>query len=192
MKRVLLLVTVLLLLVTVLLPTFGLAHSGRTDGDGGHWDRSEGTYHYHHGYPAHDHPDGVCPYEDKDNSLMSQEEYFSQFLDEDGNINAYDVYHAATDTKIKTGNSYYKRGYSAGRQEGYSDGFDYGFERGRDRGYNQGWNDMVDKTNPWIIGLSILSGVLFIILLFVNRARRKHLEAYEEMIAETELERRKR
>lgn len=39
-----------------------LAHSGRTDSSGGHWDRSNGTYHYHHGYPAHQHPDGVCPY----------------------------------------------------------------------------------------------------------------------------------
>lgn len=47
------------------------AHSGRTDSAGGHWDRSNGTYHYHHGYPAHDHydmdGDGVkdCPYEFK-------------------------------------------------------------------------------------------------------------------------------
>lgn len=38
------------------------AHSGRTDGDGGHYDHSSGEYHYHHGYPAHQHEDGVCPY----------------------------------------------------------------------------------------------------------------------------------
>ena len=40
-----------------------LAHSGRTDSNGGHWDNSTGEYHYHHGYPAHDHVNGICPYD---------------------------------------------------------------------------------------------------------------------------------
>ena len=40
-----------------------LAHSGRTDENGGHYDRSTGEYHYHHGYPAHQHEDGICPYD---------------------------------------------------------------------------------------------------------------------------------
>lgn len=39
------------------------AHPGRTDSSGGHYDRSTGEYHYHHGYPAHQHPNGICPYE---------------------------------------------------------------------------------------------------------------------------------
>lgn len=45
-----------------------LAHSGKTGANGGHYDRSTGEYHYHHGYPAHQHydmdGDGVvdCPY----------------------------------------------------------------------------------------------------------------------------------
>lgn len=38
------------------------AHSGGTDSAGGHYNRSTGEYHYHHGYPAHQHPNGVCPY----------------------------------------------------------------------------------------------------------------------------------
>lgn len=42
------------------------AHSGRTDGSGGHKDNKNksglGYYHYHHGYSAHLHPNGVCPY----------------------------------------------------------------------------------------------------------------------------------
>lgn len=43
------------------------AHSGRTDANGGHRDNKNksglGSYHYHcGGYPAHLHPDGVCPY----------------------------------------------------------------------------------------------------------------------------------
>lgn len=55
---------ILLLLTSASLTAF--AHSGRTDSSGGHYD--DGDYHYHHGYPAHDHydmdGDGVrdCPY----------------------------------------------------------------------------------------------------------------------------------
>lgn len=39
------------------------AHSGRTDSSGGHYNHTTGEYHYHHGYPAHQHPNGVCPYD---------------------------------------------------------------------------------------------------------------------------------
>ena len=45
------------------------AHSGRTDSDGGHTVSATGEYHWHHGYPAHQHEDldgdGIyeyCPY----------------------------------------------------------------------------------------------------------------------------------
>lgn len=38
------------------------AHSGRTDSRGGHFDRRNGTYHYHHGMGPHQHPNGICPY----------------------------------------------------------------------------------------------------------------------------------
>lgn len=37
------------------------AHSGKTDENGGHYDGPE--YHYHHGYAAHQHPNGNCPYD---------------------------------------------------------------------------------------------------------------------------------
>ena len=51
------------------------AHSGRTDKYGGHKDNKNksglGSYHYHcGGYPAHLHPDGVCPYSNS-NSISS-------------------------------------------------------------------------------------------------------------------------
>lgn len=38
------------------------AHKGGTDSAGGHYNSSTGEYHYHHGYPAHQHPNGICPY----------------------------------------------------------------------------------------------------------------------------------
>lgn len=44
------------------------AHTGRTDGAGGHNDNINGGYHYHHGYPAHQHKNGVCPYDYNDNT----------------------------------------------------------------------------------------------------------------------------
>lgn len=50
--------------------TTAMAHSGRTDSSGGHYDHSTGIYHYHHGYSAHKHENGVCPY-DKESSTVS-------------------------------------------------------------------------------------------------------------------------
>lgn len=37
------------------------ATPGGTDGNGGHADRLTGEYHFHHGFPAHQHINGVCP-----------------------------------------------------------------------------------------------------------------------------------
>lgn len=47
------------------------AHSGGTDYKGGHYVNGASEYHYHHGYPAHDHPNGQCPYDFKDKSSSS-------------------------------------------------------------------------------------------------------------------------
>ncbi len=54
------------------------AHSGRTDSNGGHTDHGSEQYHYHHGYPAHQHSDldgdGIldCPYLFKDKTESSE------------------------------------------------------------------------------------------------------------------------
>lgn len=64
-KRIfLVLVVALLCLLTITV----LAHSGRTDSSGGHWNRSTGEYHYHHGEPAHQHYQGVCPYSEEEST----------------------------------------------------------------------------------------------------------------------------
>lgn len=63
MKRLLLLSLTLIVLCLSCIQVS--AHSGKTDANGGHYDRSEGEYHYHHGYPAHDHTNGKCPYDYK-------------------------------------------------------------------------------------------------------------------------------
>lgn len=63
----------LVLSVCLCVSVTAFAHSGKTDAIGGHIDHSTGEYHYHHGYPAHQHSDMDgdgeldCPYyfEDK-------------------------------------------------------------------------------------------------------------------------------
>jgi len=56
----------IMLIIILTIPLVSLAHSGRTDSSGGHRDNKNasglGSYHYHHGYSAHLHPNGICPY----------------------------------------------------------------------------------------------------------------------------------
>ena len=69
-RKVLFLISTLAVFASITLAV--KAHSGRTDGNGGHFNRSTGEYHYHHGYSAHDHydmdgdGDKDCPYDFKD------------------------------------------------------------------------------------------------------------------------------
>lgn len=89
MKKVFIITSALLLIFGLIsFAALGVsAHPGRTDSNGGHTDRDTGEYHYHHGYPAHDHydmdGDGYldCPYNfeditnrsDKNNTVISTE-----------------------------------------------------------------------------------------------------------------------
>ena len=54
MKRFFLILSLLLLLFTITVSS----HPGRTDSNGGHWDRKEGTYHYHSGEHAGENSSG--------------------------------------------------------------------------------------------------------------------------------------
>lgn len=71
----------LLLVTTVCLSVSvsAFAHSGRTDANGGHTNHSTGEYHYHHGYPAHQHSDMDgdgeldCPFYFEDKTGFSSE-----------------------------------------------------------------------------------------------------------------------
>ena len=68
MKKRLAILCGICMLLMHFLPVLSSAHSGKTDGSGGHFNNSTGDYHYHHGYSAHDHwdidGDGKidCPY----------------------------------------------------------------------------------------------------------------------------------
>lgn len=61
----------LVLIVLLATVTVSSAHSGRTDANGGHYNRATGGYHYHHGYEAHSHTNGACPYDDSIRASVS-------------------------------------------------------------------------------------------------------------------------
>lgn len=58
MKKLIVFISMLIVLLTSTI----FAHSGRTDRFGGHYNHKTGEYHYHHGMPAHNHYNGICPY----------------------------------------------------------------------------------------------------------------------------------
>ena len=67
MKKLLKSITLVLTIITLSVSTTSFAHSGRTDGSGGHKDNKNksglGYYHYHcGGNPPHLHTNGICPY----------------------------------------------------------------------------------------------------------------------------------
>lgn len=76
MKKVFKISLILMSIVIIILGSCVavFAHPGKTDSNGGHFDRSTGEYHYHHGYPAHQHKNGTCPY-DFDNNEKSTESH---------------------------------------------------------------------------------------------------------------------
>ena len=79
MKKTIIAISALALIMLVVssMPLSVKAHPGKTDGNGGHTNRSTGEYHYHHGYSAHDHydmdgdGDVDCPYDFRDKTGAS-------------------------------------------------------------------------------------------------------------------------
>ena len=63
-------ITISIILLFVFLIS-AAAHSGKTDANGGH--AGSLPYHYHHGYPAHDHNGGVCPYDFDDKTSWNSD-----------------------------------------------------------------------------------------------------------------------
>ena len=74
-----------LLLFSLSFSTLAFAHGGRTDSDGGHHDYNNvsglGPYHYHHGEPAHLHPNGICPYDNSAPAATDTNGFSDSFYD---------------------------------------------------------------------------------------------------------------
>lgn len=84
MKKVFKISLILMSIVIIILGSCVavFAHPGKTDSNGGHFDRSTGEYHYHHGYPAHQHENGTCPY-NKKSTATEKAETFATIIVED-------------------------------------------------------------------------------------------------------------
>ena len=107
------------------------AHSGRTDANGGHWDRKNGTYHYHSGVNT------VQP--STYNYSVSDDSSYSD------NIVVYnDRYDEGYEAGYSEGESFgievgYDDGYDEGHSDGYNEGLDDGYDKGHKDGYNKGY-----------------------------------------------------
>lgn len=105
-----------ILCVSLLLPyNVSLAHSGRTDSNGGHHDYKNasglGDYHYHHGYGPHLHPGGVCPYSSSASSSSSSS---AKKTNTTKKVSKY--YWASTVKKVQK--KLNKLGYNCGKADG--------------------------------------------------------------------------
>ena len=170
MKRIFSLILSAALLL--LFPASVFAHAGKTDANGGHFDLSTGEYHYHHGFPAHQHTDGYCPYNFEDeteyggggftgNTISSSREYTASDLRE-ASKEAYD--------------DGYGLGYRVGKTDGYSIGYDDGLEDGQETGYQTGLEDGRKdyfQYYPLVIAsICVISGII-ILALTANRHKLK-------------------
>lgn len=95
MKKLAYIASILILLNLFMVTAY--AHPGRTDSNGGHYDRSTGEYHYHHGYSAHDHydidGDGKvdCPYTFDYKTDHSNQDSSTSTTDTEKPLTAWDI-----------------------------------------------------------------------------------------------------
>lgn len=146
-----------LFLLLLAIPLAVFAHSGGTDANGGHYDSSTGEYHYHHGYPAHQHPNGVCPY-DYDNKTGQ---------DSGSGPGGDSIAAALTEAHELQDKAY---------QDGYDEGEDAGYTSGHSDGYHEGYTDGRKKAEDTRIYLYIALGaatIILFIMIFVARKAQK-------------------
>lgn len=133
----------------ILVFTCAAAHPGRTDANGGHWDHSTGEYHYHHGYEAHQHPDGVCPYDYNDltgstsgSSSGSSSSGGSILTVSDPYANERGDYGPEAESDFETKRDAHISGFESGIEYSFnSDNPDSAFSEGYAEGYEQGYSD---------------------------------------------------
>lgn len=145
------------------------AHSGRIDASGGHWDSYTGEYHYHHGYPAHQHTNGICPYEYDDQTgansgsastgttIVNVSDPYENERGDYGPEAEWD-FETKRDAHIsgfESGIEYsfdrdnpdsaFSKGYDEGYQQGYSDSESVNYDNGHQAGYDEGYDYGYDE-----------------------------------------------
>ncbi|MGG7176386.1 hypothetical protein ACQPU1_02255 [Clostridium paraputrificum] len=166
-----------ILLINILAnPLSVAAHGGRTDTQGGHKDNKNasglGSYHYHHGQPAHLHTNGVCPYNGNSSSSSSNNSSTSQGSTKSTTTSPKVPVESESEKKAKvrasgldtgyndgySGSSNklgeYKSNYIADYKEGYAEGYKNGVSKreseikeaeksGQALGNSDGYNNIV-------------------------------------------------
>lgn len=149
----------LLILFALMLSVTAYAHSGKTDAQGGHYDYSTGQYHYHHGYPAHQHYGGTCPYTSPAATTKATTQATTKATTKSTTQAAATTTAVATEktepeelvtteatTTTKdyiTYNEGFQKGKEKGYDEGYQKGRSAGYTFGKEAGYKEGYNDGV-------------------------------------------------
>lgn len=139
----------ILIIAVLVIPVFAFAHSGRTDSSGGHTDRDTGEYHYHHGYSAHQHTDGVCPY---DNTATQ------------GRMSLLDEWNSSPKV-IDRYDAGYNDGYDEGYNVGHGVGRDEGYYQGKSAGYDQGFADGKPIVPKWCYVVFGVAALIIVILI---------------------------
>ena len=129
-----------------LLTPLASAHPGHTDAAGGHWDSSTGEYHYHHGYPAHQHENGICPYEQPEAQELAAEDEYDYDYGPEAETD-FDSKREAWASGFESGIDYSfdKRDTDSAYSVGYADGYEQGLAEGRDSGYDEGYQDSYNE-----------------------------------------------
>ena len=162
----------------VVLFSFASAHPGDTDGEGGHYNLSTGKYHYHHGYPEHQHPGGICPY--RGDLIAPNTVAMTYDYEDDYDIGYNDGYDDGYEESYEEN---YEQGYLDGYDEGYFGGYEEGYEEGRrsgedagyidgyDDGYEEGYDKGYSEAKNRFIGCIVF--LIFIFCIYIGTTPRK-------------------
>lgn len=143
----------LLLVVCISCICTAFAHPGRTDANGGHWNRSTGTYHYHTGeYAGNDSSSSDSDYE-----------------------NSYDYgYEEGYEKGYEYG---YDEGHCEGHNEGYDEGYADGYDKGCEDGYKKRIEDAASENEKelefWGVFILVIIGVVMLVK-FIKRWKEQH------------------
>ncbi len=134
--------------------TCASAHPGRTDSNGGHWDNSTGEYHYHHGYEAHLHPDGVCPY-DYDDQTGSASDSPSSGSKSEAVVATTTDRNSTEDSSIS-----YKYNNGDGDDGTYETAYNLGYQHGMEAAapYDSGYPDNIFAAATYFCHTKALTG----------------------------------
>lgn len=168
----------IMLILILVIAISASAHSGKTDANGGHWDSETGEYHYHHGYPAHDHVDmdgdGIldCPYEFDDKTGQSSGNSSGSSSENKPNTVPTTAPSVPKASSTEPSSASSSESYNLGFKEGYAEAREKYENASGEQGYHteNKTAGIIFTAAIFVISGSVLSGVC------VSHARNKEIE----------------